>query len=99
MNRINYFPFRWGRVGESGQNAMHGPFNDFDDAEKSFSKKYQDKTKNKWADRDNFKPVPGKYTLLEMGDEEDGEDEEPAPVVSKKSTSSASSTKPKAGSC
>ena len=39
-----------------------------------FKKKFQDKTKNKWEERDNFKAHPGKYTLLEMGEEED-EDE------------------------
>ena len=93
---------RWGRVGESGQNALQGPFTDFDDAEKTFSKKYQDKTKNKWADRDNFKPVPGKYTLLEMGDEgeeEDDEEEDSAPAPEQKASTSSASTKPKVFFC
>jgi len=40
-----------------------------------FKKKFQDKTKNKWEERDKFKAHPGKYTLLEMGedDEEDSQ--------------------------
>lgn len=64
---------RWGRVGEPGQNALKGPFS-LDAAKKEFAKKYSDKTKNKWENRDNFTPVPGKYTLLEMDD--DSGDEE-----------------------
>jgi len=45
------------------------------DAVADFKKKFQDKTKNKWEQRDNFKAQPGKYTLLEMGEEEEDEDE------------------------
>jgi len=41
-----------------------------------FKKKFQDKTKNKWEERDSFKAHPGKYTLLEMGEEEEDADEE-----------------------
>ena len=40
-----------------------------------FKKKFQDKTKNKWEQRDNFKAQAGKYTLLEMGEDEEDEDE------------------------
>ena len=29
-----------------------------------------DKTKNKWDDRENFEAKSGKYTLIEMGDDE-----------------------------
>lgn len=65
---------RWGRVGEPGQKAMKGPFSSMEPAEKEFKKKFTDKTKNKWENRDNFVPVPGKYTLLEMDD--DSGDEE-----------------------
>ena len=46
---------------------------------KDFEKKFSSKTKNKWANRDDFKPSPGKYTLLEIVDEEE-EDEVDAPV-------------------
>ena len=64
---------RWGRVGESGQNAMKS-FSSLDTAEKEFCKKFKDKTKNNWEERDNFVAVKGKYTLLEMDDEEGGEE-------------------------
>lgn len=46
-----------------------------DDAIKSFEKKFKDKTKNDWKNRTNFKPSPGKYTLIEM-DGGGGEEEE-----------------------
>ena len=65
---------RWGRVGEPGQNAMKGPFKSIENAAKEFTKKFTDKTKNKWEDRRKFVPVPGKYTLIEMDD--DSGDEE-----------------------
>lgn len=66
---------RWGRVGEPGQNALKGPFNNDAAAVKDFEKKFKDKTKNNWSDRANFKAVPGKYTLLEMAGDDEGEDE------------------------
>ena len=50
---------------------MKGPFYTIEDAEKEFTKKFTDKTKNKWEDREQFTPVPGKYTLLEMDDDDD----------------------------
>ncbi|ROT70234.1 hypothetical protein C7M84_011516 [Penaeus vannamei] len=56
---------RWGRVGEEGQwniDCMEKA----EDAIKAFEKKFKDKTRNNWADRDNFEPVAKKYTLLEM---------------------------------
>lgn len=70
---------RWGRVGEAGANALKGPTT-LADAVKDFEKKFRDKTKNKWEDRNNFKPSPGKYTLIEMADED--ETDAPAPVAS-----------------
>ena len=57
--------------GEPGQNSTDGPFGSTEIAEKAFKKKFQDKTRNKWENRDDFAPVPGKYTLLEMEDDED----------------------------
>ncbi len=66
---------RWGRVGEPGQNSL-GPGTDLETAKKEFKKKFSDKTKNKWENRDNFKPVPKKYTLIEMDDDSEGDDEE-----------------------
>ena len=65
---------RWGRVGEPGQNAMKGPFTSQDKAAGEFCKKFRDKTKNAWEERDSFTPVPGKYTLIEMDDEEPDEE-------------------------
>ena len=44
---------------------------DLESAVKLFEKKFLDKTKNKWADRDSFTPKKGKYTLIEMADEDE----------------------------
>ncbi|KAK1796545.1 hypothetical protein P4O66_009581 [Electrophorus voltai] len=61
---------RWGRVGESGRNNLAGPSN-VDAAIKNFEKKFKDKTKNNWTDRENFVSHSGKYTLIEVdGDQE-----------------------------
>ena len=43
---------------------------------KAFEKKFKDKTKNAWKDRENFKPASGKYTMLEMDEEADSQDVE-----------------------
>ena len=64
---------RWGRVGEVGADNLNSTL-DEETGKKMFGKKFQDKTKNKWEKKDNFTAVPGKYTLLEMDD--DDEDEE-----------------------
>ena len=53
---------------------MKGPFKSIENAEKEFTKKFSDKTKNKWENRHKFVAVPGKYTLIEMDD--DSGDEE-----------------------
>ena len=37
---------------------------DLPSAKKEFEKKFHDKTKNRWANRDQFQVVSGKYTLL-----------------------------------
>ncbi len=66
---------RWGRVGERGQNSM-GPADNLETVKKDFMKKFSDKTKNKWENRDNFKPEHGKYTLIEMDDDSEGDEEE-----------------------
>lgn len=74
----NYYSWnRWGRVGEPGANALKGPM-DLPGAIKDFEKKFSDKTKNKWADRDKFVAKPGKYTLLEMADDGDEVDAPPS---------------------
>ncbi|KAK7909660.1 hypothetical protein WMY93_014344 [Mugilogobius chulae] len=63
---------RWGRVGETGQNKMSS-FTSLEPAIKEFEKKFKDKTKNNWSDRDNFVSHPGKYTLIEVDGEQDAE--------------------------
>uniref|UniRef100_A0A452S4P7 Poly [ADP-ribose] polymerase n=1 Tax=Ursus americanus TaxID=9643 RepID=A0A452S4P7_URSAM len=61
---------RWGRVGEVGQSKL-SYFKLLEDAKKDFEKKFRDKTKNSWVERDHFVAHPGKYTLIEVqgGDE------------------------------
>lgn len=77
---IYYSWNRWGRVGETGMNKETG-YTDVNAAIKDFEKKFKDKTKNNWADREKFKPVRGKYTMIEMAGEDDDEDEPDAPAA------------------
>lgn len=71
QNGNNYHVWnRWGRVGENGSNSVR-QYTDPDKAVADFEKKFMDKTKNEWENRDKFKPVTGKYTLLDMGDDDD----------------------------
>ncbi|XP_072506416.1 protein mono-ADP-ribosyltransferase PARP3 isoform X4 [Notamacropus eugenii] len=44
---------RWGRVGETGQSKLSF-FPSLEEAKRDFEKKFWDKTKNRWADRDSF---------------------------------------------
>ncbi|XP_053455750.1 protein mono-ADP-ribosyltransferase PARP3 isoform X1 [Nycticebus coucang] len=67
---------RWGRVGEVGQSKINY-FTKLEDAKKDFEKKFRDKTKNNWAERDHFVAHPGKYTLIEV----QGEDKDQEAVV------------------
>ncbi|XP_004411564.1 PREDICTED: poly [ADP-ribose] polymerase 3 [Odobenus rosmarus divergens] len=61
---------RWGRVGEVGQSKL-SYFKLLEDAKKDFEKKFREKTKNSWVERDHFVAHPGKYTLIEVqGDSE-----------------------------
>ncbi|MPC53822.1 Poly [ADP-ribose] polymerase 3 [Portunus trituberculatus] len=64
---------RWGRVGEEGQHNLDN-HKDVEQAIKAFKKKFKDKTKNDWDKRDNFTAHPGKYTMIDI--EEDDEEEE-----------------------
>ena len=64
---------RWGRVGEPGQHDKKN-FHGLEDAQREFKKKFSDKTRNKWENRHDFVPVPKKYTLLEMDDNDEEED-------------------------
>ena len=55
---------RWGRVGEAhSQSAERGPMS-LHEAMEDFKKKFHDKTKNAWEQRDSFVPKSGKYTLI-----------------------------------
>lgn len=56
---------RWGRVGAAGQNARFDFGGNLASAKAQFGGKFQDKSKNFWANRANFKKVPGKYHLIE----------------------------------
>ncbi|CAF3811477.1 unnamed protein product [Rotaria socialis] len=72
---------RWGRVGESGNSQMFGPFASSDKAIQQFKSKFKDKTKNGWDNRSDFKKVAGKYDLIDVaGDGDDEDDQEKAPT-------------------
>uniref|UniRef100_A0A6P8P0U4 Poly [ADP-ribose] polymerase n=1 Tax=Geotrypetes seraphini TaxID=260995 RepID=A0A6P8P0U4_GEOSA len=62
---------RWGRVGEVGQSKL-SPLASLDAAIKDFEKKFKDKTKNDWKNRDSFVAHPGKYTMIEVQHEDEG---------------------------
>nr|XP_020729878.1 poly [ADP-ribose] polymerase 3 [Odocoileus virginianus texanus]XP_020729879.1 poly [ADP-ribose] polymerase 3 [Odocoileus virginianus texanus]XP_020729880.1 poly [ADP-ribose] polymerase 3 [Odocoileus virginianus texanus]XP_020729881.1 poly [ADP-ribose] polymerase 3 [Odocoileus virginianus texanus]XP_020729882.1 poly [ADP-ribose] polymerase 3 [Odocoileus virginianus texanus] len=64
---------RWGRVGEAGQSKL-SRFVSLEDAKKDFEKKFRDKTKNSWAERDHFVAHPGKYTLIEVQREDEAQE-------------------------
>ncbi|XP_026580993.1 poly [ADP-ribose] polymerase 3 isoform X2 [Pseudonaja textilis] len=65
---------RWGRVGEVGQCKLSS-CPTLEAAIKAFEKKFQEKTKNKWANRENFIAHDGKYTLIEVQHEDKEEQE------------------------
>lgn len=58
--------------GESGQKNLAGP-STADAAIKNFEKKFKDKTKNNWSDREDFVSHYGKYTLIEVDGDQDAE--------------------------
>ncbi|XP_007949309.1 poly [ADP-ribose] polymerase 2 [Orycteropus afer afer] len=57
---------RWGRVGKVGQHSLVACSGDLTKAKEIFQKKFLDKTKNNWEDREKFEKVPGKYDMLQM---------------------------------
>jgi len=63
---------RWGRLGAEGQNKLENHGGNAADAIKSFQKKFKDKTKNNWSDRDSFVKYTGKYQLVEIDEGDDG---------------------------
>lgn len=56
-----------------GQSKLNS-FKSLEDAKKDFEKKFRDKTKNSWADRDQFVAHPGKYTLIEVHGQDDAQE-------------------------
>uniref|UniRef100_UPI00064D339B poly [ADP-ribose] polymerase 2 isoform X2 n=1 Tax=Jaculus jaculus TaxID=51337 RepID=UPI00064D339B len=56
---------RWGRVGKVGQQSLVACSGDLNKAKEIFQKKFLDKTKNNWEDREKFEKVPGKYDMLQ----------------------------------
>lgn len=55
-----------------GQSKLN-TFRTAEDAVKDFEKKFKDKTKNNWSEREKFTPHPGKYTLIEVDGDQDAE--------------------------
>ena len=58
--------FRWGRVGEPGQNKVTECGADSDKAKLLFCEKFYYKTGNTWKNRDNFVEKPRKYSYIPM---------------------------------
>ena len=54
---------RWGRVGKVGQSKWELA-GSMEEAKRSFTNKFFDKTRNDWEDREAFEKVPGKYDLV-----------------------------------
>ncbi|XP_061111087.1 poly [ADP-ribose] polymerase 2 [Conger conger] len=69
---------RWGRVGKTGQSSLVSCGSNLTQAKDLFKKKFSDKTKNEWEDRDSFEKVPGKYDIVFM-DYGNNQEAEPKP--------------------
>jgi len=84
---------RWGRQGYGGQSKAFDNLT-LSQAKAEFSKKFSDKTKNRWSDGwAGYTPVPGRYTWLEMDlESEHVEEEEEVLKPASKSPSSSSSS-------
>lgn len=67
---------RWGRVGKIAGSQISIEGKDVKAAKLDFCKKFKAKTKNDWGNRQNFKAVSGKYTLLEKSYENDSDSQE-----------------------
>lgn len=57
---------RWGRVGYKGQTNLVNTGGDLMKAQNVFTKKFYDKTRNDWVNREFFTKVPGKYDLVHL---------------------------------
>lgn len=71
--------FRWGRIGyTTNSNTTLKPHTTITAAVAEFEKKFKDKTKNNWEERDEFVKFSGKYDLVILDysakKEEDGDD-------------------------
>uniref|UniRef100_A0A671Q956 Poly [ADP-ribose] polymerase n=1 Tax=Sinocyclocheilus anshuiensis TaxID=1608454 RepID=A0A671Q956_9TELE len=71
-NKFYVIQISSGKLGESGRINLAGP-STADVAIKSFEKKFEEKTKNNWSDRENFVSHSGKYTLIEVDGDQDAE--------------------------
>lgn len=61
---------RWGRVGEAG-NWTTTPNGSLAEAKSAWEKKWKDKTKNDWKDRENFVKKAGAYSPMDIEEEEE----------------------------
>lgn len=86
---------RWGRVGATGQSDLEGHGSNVAGAKASFKKKFMDKTKNHWDERNDFQHVQGKYDLLQRdyGEEETKEEEDEVPEKKKAKANDAFESK------
>ncbi|XP_028392004.1 poly [ADP-ribose] polymerase 2-like [Dendronephthya gigantea] len=71
--------FRWGQVGFAGQNSLFSYGGDLEEAKDVFMKKFSDKTKNHWEEKDCFEKVPGKYDLIIVDYNAEDKEETDAP--------------------
>ena len=55
---------KWGRVGAKNPQSKFAEFDSKIEAIQEFKSKFRDKTANDWDDREQFRPKPGKYTLI-----------------------------------
>ncbi|XP_030067246.1 poly [ADP-ribose] polymerase 2 isoform X2 [Microcaecilia unicolor] len=67
---------RWGRVGKVGQKSLVPCGGDLEKAKEIFQKKFFDKTKNSWTERERFEKVTGKYDILKMEYKKNTQDDE-----------------------
>ena len=65
---------RWGRVGETGQKQMKGPFGSLTGVWQ-FKDQFKKKASCTWEQRHNMVACPGKYTWIERSFEDDDKDE------------------------
>jgi poly [ADP-ribose] polymerase len=85
---------RWGRVGERGRSAHLGD-GSVDSAQRSFEKKFRDKSGLAWKERLNH-PKAHKYTFIERKYEEDDNSEAGVTGAGKKPSENIESRLPKA---